>query len=113
MERDVKKRFRKECIKLGCIVVYFEDPLKSGAPDMLVFTPNGVALFFEFKKPGKEPRADQYRYMLDLRKMGFHATWHTGWEIPFYIVKGVVDSTWPHRLIESLMDLQVDIDIQS
>lgn len=75
LESTIEQRFRKYVQALGCIVVKFEDPAHRGAPDRLILTPRGRAIFLEFKRPGEEPKAHQLRYMETLRKMGFLVGW--------------------------------------
>lgn len=74
-ESSMERKFREAIQKLGCIVVKFQDPAHVGAPDRMILTPHGRALFLEFKKPGKEPDPHQIKYMDRLHKMGYPVGW--------------------------------------
>jgi hypothetical protein len=72
LEVEEERKFKELAYGLGCLAVKFVDPAKTGAPDRIVFCPNGRTIFFEFKRQGEEPRRDQLDYHKGLRALGFH-----------------------------------------
>ena len=58
----------------GILVMKLAGPNQNGQPDKL-FLKDGKAMFIEFKKPGEEPTPLQKRWMRDLRRRKFRATW--------------------------------------
>lgn len=72
LEKEEERLFKEGAKRLGCLAVKFVDPAKTGAPDRMVFCPNGKTVFFEFKRPGEPPRRDQREYQQGLREFGFH-----------------------------------------
>ena len=85
-ENDIEKRFRDECKKYNCKAIKFADLSEDGAPDRLVLTPWGLCFFVEFKAPGKQPRLNQIRYMLELNRMGFLALAADNVETPLDVI---------------------------
>ena len=72
LEKEEEKTFKVGARQLGCLAVKFIDPARTGAPDRIVFCPGSRTIFFEFKRPGEEPRRDQREYHTGLRGLGFH-----------------------------------------
>lgn len=55
--------------------------VRPGIPDVFNFESNArfKGLWIEFKTPGKEPRADQWAKMKQLRRAGYMAEWFDDW----------------------------------
>jgi hypothetical protein len=80
---------RKKPVRESVIEKYFVDQIKKhfpgaqvhkyeirkGEPDRIVLLPGGSAVFVELKRPGEEPRDDQYRALERLTALGFFADW--------------------------------------
>jgi hypothetical protein len=49
--------------------------VRKNEPDRIVFLPGGRTVFVELKRPGKEPRAGQYRALNRKKALGFEAHW--------------------------------------
>ena len=90
LEKPIEQKFRKAVQAMGCIVVKFEDPAHRGAPDRLVLTSRGRAIFLEFKRPGETPEPHQLRYMETLRKMGFLAGWADNYDSAIRWIEKVI-----------------------
>jgi len=58
----------------GCLVMKLAGPNQKGQPDRM-FIYRGKVLFIEFKSPGKQPTALQYRWLNDLTAQGVMACW--------------------------------------
>jgi hypothetical protein len=89
-EKPIEQRFRKAAQALGCIAVKFEDPAHIGAPDRLILTPRGRAVFLEFKRPGETPGAHQVRYMDRLHAMGFLVGWADNYDSAIRWIEKVI-----------------------
>ncbi len=53
----------------------FRPGVTAGCPDDLFLIPGGLALFIEFKRPGKEPTPLQAHKLEKMRELGFAAIW--------------------------------------
>lgn len=60
---------------IGHIRMSFRPGVRQGIPDDLFLLGNGVAVFVEFKRAGKEPTPIQEARLLELEKYGFLAFW--------------------------------------
>lgn len=60
---------------VGHVRMSFRPGVRQGIPDDLFLLGNGVAVFVEFKRPGKVPTAIQQRRLLELEDFGFLAFW--------------------------------------
>lgn len=73
-----ESKVEKECCEYaegrGWWVSKFTAPGKKAVPDRL-FIRNGVVLFVEFKRPGKEPTAQQAYRHKQMRAKGANVTW--------------------------------------
>lgn len=49
--------------------------VRKGEPDRLLLLPGPRTVFVEVKRPGEKPRADQYRALKRLRRLGYEAYW--------------------------------------
>lgn len=66
IQNDITKRYEKE----GWFVVKLIKTTKNGIPDLMCLR-NGITLFIEVKRPGKEPAPLQKFRHEELRKQGF------------------------------------------
>jgi len=66
IQNDITKRYEKE----GWFVVKLIKTTKNGIPDLMCLR-NGITLFIEVKRPGKEPGTLQQFRHEELRKQGF------------------------------------------
>ena len=73
-ESTIEKNVCDYARKLGCLVLKLAGPNQKGQPDRM-FLYRGRALFIEFKTPGKRPTPLQCKWLADLVKQCFHATW--------------------------------------
>ena len=58
----------------GCLVMKLAGPNQKGQPDRM-FLRDGKVLFIEFKSPGKQPTALQYKWLRDLIAQDMQAEW--------------------------------------
>jgi hypothetical protein len=75
LERIIERRICRICRDLGCLAVKYADPGVRGAPDRMILTPGGHALFLELKRPGERPTPHQLAYMTQLQNLGFRVRW--------------------------------------
>lgn len=66
IQNNITKRYEKE----GWFVVKLIKTTKNGIPDLMCLR-NGITLFIEVKRPGKEPGTLQKFRHEELRKQGF------------------------------------------
>lgn len=66
IQNDITKRYERE----GWFVVKLIKTTKNGIPDLMCLR-NGITLFIEVKRPGKEPEPLQQFRHEELRKQGF------------------------------------------
>jgi len=60
---------------IGHVRLCFRPGVRQGVPDDLFLLGNGVAVFVEFKRPGKQPTAIQEKRLVELEEYGFLAFW--------------------------------------
>ena len=72
----------------GILVLKLSAPNLRGQPDRL-FLKDGVVAFAEFKQPGKRPTPLQMKWLEDLCREGFHATWIDDVEVGKEYLRGV------------------------
>lgn len=60
---------------IGHVRMSFRPGVRQGIPDDLFLLPGGVAVFVEFKRPGKRPTPLQASRIEKLRSLGFQAEW--------------------------------------
>jgi hypothetical protein len=77
LESDIEKRVVRKIKKLhpGVLCLKLRVLGDRGWPDRLWLFQNGVAVFIEFKRPGKKPRHEQLVKLKLLRRLGYHADW--------------------------------------
>jgi Holliday junction resolvase len=75
----------------GCIVIKNAAPTHRGIPDRL-FLRKGVAVFVEFKAPGKRPTELQTSWIKRLTENGFFATWVSSREEGIKIINNTLCS---------------------
>ncbi|WHM53106.1 holliday-junction resolvase/ endonuclease [Xanthomonas phage XAP3] len=78
-ESKVEKRCCEYATGRGWWVSKFTAPGKKAVPDRL-FIRNGVVLFVEFKRPGKEPTVQQAHRHKQMRENGANVTWTDNFE---------------------------------
>lgn len=76
-EARVRNPVVKFAKQQGCghIRMSFLPGAKAGYPDDQFLIPGGRPLFWEFKRPGKEPTPLQYERIRELRSLGYDAGW--------------------------------------
>lgn len=57
----------------GSLTLKYE--LVTGDPDRITFIPGGVVALVELKRPGKEPRKEQYRALKRYARLGVFTGW--------------------------------------
>lgn len=72
-EASIERGFVAQLAKLHpeALCLKFNAPGARGVPDRLVLLPGGIALFIEFKAPGKAPSRLQAHQHARLRRKGF------------------------------------------
>ena len=78
-EATIERNVTLHAKRLGWLSLKQSGAHDRGKPDRL-FLRRGVAVFIEFKAPGKLPTALQNKWIKDLREAGFKATWIDNFE---------------------------------
>lgn len=60
---------------IGHVRMSFRPGVKRGVPDDLFLLPGGVAVWVEFKAPGKQPTPLQMQRLMWIGGLGFAAAW--------------------------------------
>jgi len=90
LEKKAEQEFCKWVKTIGGTAVKFADPSRPGAPDRIVLLPHGVAVFVEFKRPGKAPRENQKMWINWLQNRGFAAIVTDNAEEPITLIKRIL-----------------------
>lgn len=106
MEKQIEEKFCRDAKALGCRVIKFLNPSTRGAPDRLVLTPKGIAIWVEFKRPGEVPRHEQVKYMKDLNRLGFLAVWTDSAEDVTSFIRAIIQSNQPGELVRVALEAQ-------
>jgi len=75
LESSIESSLRKAWMKRGALVIKINPLGFAGLPDRLVIAPNGMVLWCEVKRVGKEPRPLQVRVMKLLIKWKQWVCW--------------------------------------
>jgi hypothetical protein len=87
-EETVEKEFVKQCKRLGVTAHKFEIAGTKGAPDRIIFLPDGQTLFVEFKRPnGGNLSEHQIDFINHLKRLHHKVIVTDEWEYPLEIVK--------------------------
>jgi hypothetical protein len=73
-ESAIEKAVTAHAKKLGWVSLKLSGVHDRGKPDRM-YLRQGIAVFVEYKAPGKKPTALQMKWLNDLSNAGFHATW--------------------------------------
>ena len=73
-ESAIEKAVTAHAKKLGWMSIKMAMPGHRGIPDRM-YLRRRVAVFVEFKAPGKKPTALQMKWLHELRAEGFAVTW--------------------------------------
>ena len=76
IEQQIEDEFVEKSRTYGVRAIKFIDPSNTGAPDRLIFCPNGRTLLIEFKKPGGKVAEKQIEYHRWLDSLGFQVEIH-------------------------------------
>lgn len=71
-ESDIENYLRRQVEELGGLMEKWVRPGKRGAPDDLVFWPNGTIDIVEIKAPGKRPNHQQVLFHKKLKDRNHH-----------------------------------------
>lgn len=71
-EASREQSVRRWCKEVGIDCVKFGNVYDTGWPDRIYLFDYGLAVFIEWKAPGKKPNKAQERKILRLRSRGFH-----------------------------------------
>lgn len=66
-----EEQFVSYAAKHGCYAYKFQIPARRGAPDRIVFCPNGRTLFLEFKREDGKLSKQQISFRKILKSIGF------------------------------------------
>jgi hypothetical protein len=78
-ESAIEKAVTAHAKKLGWMSLKLSGAHDRGKPDRM-YLRRGVAVFVEFKAPGKKPTALQMKWLHELRAEGFVTTWVDNFE---------------------------------
>lgn len=82
-EEKIEKEFVAECKKRNILQCKFEVDGFRGAPDRMVFLPDGMVFFIEFKRPGGgKVSQHQAKFLARLDSLGFKTLLTCCWEEP-------------------------------
>ena len=87
-ESSIEQYCTKEVQKLGGICAKHVSPGRAGDPDRLIKLPGKPAAMLELKRPGEEPREDQWERIFEWRAVGMLADYAcTKWQIDQFLRK--------------------------
>ena len=87
LEKTIERQFVNECASIGVDAFKFEIKGTKGAPDRIIFLPNGKVLLVEFKRPGGDTSKHQKDFIKMLNALGHESIVSDNWEIPFNLVR--------------------------
>lgn len=88
LEKEIENKFVEECLKLGVNARKLIFPGERGAPDRIVFLPNGKTLFVEFKRPNTGKTSQHQNEIIEeLSKLGHMVMTATNFIDPLLVVK--------------------------
>lgn len=71
LEKEEEDKFVDLAFDMGCKAIKYKDPSSRNGPDRMVLCPKARTAWFEFKRPGEDPRPGQDKYHEGLRGLGF------------------------------------------
>jgi hypothetical protein len=90
-EETIEKKFVEECTNLDVLVYKFEIRGTRGAPDRIVFLPNGKTIFVEFKVPLARLSPHQVKFIKQLQMLRHEVLVATDWETPLKRIKEILN----------------------
>jgi hypothetical protein len=87
LEITIERQFVSQCESIGIRAFKFELKGIKGAPDRIVFLPNGKSLLIEFKRPGASTSKHQDEFIDWLNSLGHETIISDNWEYPFNLVR--------------------------
>lgn len=80
LEKTLEAKIAKEVKKRKGVAYKFSSPSRRGVADRLILFPGGKLCFLEVKRPGQVATPQQRKFIRDVQRMGFRATWVDSFE---------------------------------
>ena len=74
-EQDIENTVRRWCKEQNVLFIKMDPTSMRGFPDRMVIGTWGEVMFIELKAKGKKPRANQEKWVKDLRDRDIDADW--------------------------------------
>lgn len=97
-ENDVRAKVKAWARKnkIGHIRMSFRPGVQNGFPDDEFLIPGGVAVFIEFKRPGKIPTELQLQKIRDVGALGFAVGWFDNADAAIYALASIMGAVALH-----------------